>query len=136
MLLLPCSVKKIITFTYSYIYIVCFHSQNCAYYWGFSAWLAYYINHPLYTPPCKSIHVHTHSFFSIFFLTVASLCLHSIWRTTSKLCISHICGMYSMLEFTQYQQKFTVHEHVTLRCEFLISPPDVWTRQLLHTSDS
>uniref|UniRef100_A0A8C6TGK9 Very-long-chain enoyl-CoA reductase n=1 Tax=Neogobius melanostomus TaxID=47308 RepID=A0A8C6TGK9_9GOBI len=24
---------------------------NCAYYWGFSAWLAYYINHPLYTPP-------------------------------------------------------------------------------------
>lgn len=27
--------------------------QNCAYYWGFSAWLAYYINHPLYTPPCK-----------------------------------------------------------------------------------
>uniref|UniRef100_A0A3P9NX40 Very-long-chain enoyl-CoA reductase n=1 Tax=Poecilia reticulata TaxID=8081 RepID=A0A3P9NX40_POERE len=28
--------------------------KNCAYYWGFSAWLAYYINHPLYTPPCKS----------------------------------------------------------------------------------
>ncbi|XP_018553763.1 very-long-chain enoyl-CoA reductase [Lates calcarifer] len=27
--------------------------RNCAYYWGFSAWLAYYINHPLYTPPCK-----------------------------------------------------------------------------------
>uniref|UniRef100_A0A8D2ZFJ0 Trans-2,3-enoyl-CoA reductase-like 2a n=2 Tax=Scophthalmus maximus TaxID=52904 RepID=A0A8D2ZFJ0_SCOMX len=25
--------------------------RNCAYYWGFSAWLAYYINHPLYTPP-------------------------------------------------------------------------------------
>uniref|UniRef100_A0A3B4EDV5 Uncharacterized protein n=1 Tax=Pygocentrus nattereri TaxID=42514 RepID=A0A3B4EDV5_PYGNA len=28
--------------------------MNCAYYWGFAAWLAYYINHPLYTPPCKS----------------------------------------------------------------------------------
>uniref|UniRef100_A0A3Q2QZ14 Trans-2,3-enoyl-CoA reductase-like 2a n=1 Tax=Fundulus heteroclitus TaxID=8078 RepID=A0A3Q2QZ14_FUNHE len=27
--------------------------KNCAYYWGFSAWLAYYINHPLYTPPYK-----------------------------------------------------------------------------------
>uniref|UniRef100_A0A8C9Y512 Trans-2,3-enoyl-CoA reductase-like 2a n=1 Tax=Sander lucioperca TaxID=283035 RepID=A0A8C9Y512_SANLU len=27
-------------------------TMNCAYYWGFSAWLAYYINHPLYTPPC------------------------------------------------------------------------------------
>uniref|UniRef100_A0A8C5HB81 Very-long-chain enoyl-CoA reductase n=1 Tax=Gouania willdenowi TaxID=441366 RepID=A0A8C5HB81_GOUWI len=25
--------------------------KNCVYYWGFSAWLAYYINHPLYTPP-------------------------------------------------------------------------------------
>ncbi|XP_063795932.1 very-long-chain enoyl-CoA reductase-like isoform X3 [Pseudophryne corroboree] len=25
--------------------------QNCFYYWGFAAWLAYYINHPLYTPP-------------------------------------------------------------------------------------
>ncbi|XP_032552221.1 very-long-chain enoyl-CoA reductase isoform X2 [Chiroxiphia lanceolata] len=25
--------------------------KNCFYYWGFAAWLAYYINHPLYTPP-------------------------------------------------------------------------------------
>ncbi|KAJ8278010.1 hypothetical protein GJAV_G00082750 [Gymnothorax javanicus] len=25
--------------------------SNCVYYWGFAAWLAYYINHPLYTPP-------------------------------------------------------------------------------------
>ncbi|XP_048869025.1 very-long-chain enoyl-CoA reductase isoform X1 [Brienomyrus brachyistius] len=25
--------------------------KNCAYYWGFAAWMAYYINHPLYTPP-------------------------------------------------------------------------------------
>ncbi|XP_022524097.1 very-long-chain enoyl-CoA reductase [Astyanax mexicanus] len=24
---------------------------NCVYYWGFAAWLAYYINHPLYTTP-------------------------------------------------------------------------------------
>ncbi|XP_074118835.1 very-long-chain enoyl-CoA reductase-like isoform X1 [Sminthopsis crassicaudata] len=24
---------------------------NCFFYWGFAAWLAYYINHPLYTPP-------------------------------------------------------------------------------------
>uniref|UniRef100_A0A8B9IV96 Steroid 5-alpha reductase C-terminal domain-containing protein n=1 Tax=Amazona collaria TaxID=241587 RepID=A0A8B9IV96_9PSIT len=27
--------------------------KNCLYYWGFAAWLAYYINHPLYTPPCN-----------------------------------------------------------------------------------
>ncbi|KAM6398200.1 very-long-chain enoyl-CoA reductase isoform 6-T7 [Pluvialis apricaria] len=26
-------------------------TTNCLYYWGFAAWLAYYINHPLYTPP-------------------------------------------------------------------------------------
>uniref|UniRef100_A0A8K9UYR9 Trans-2,3-enoyl-CoA reductase-like 2a n=1 Tax=Oncorhynchus mykiss TaxID=8022 RepID=A0A8K9UYR9_ONCMY len=25
--------------------------RNCVYYWAFSAWLAFYINHPLYTPP-------------------------------------------------------------------------------------
>ncbi|XP_039195695.1 very-long-chain enoyl-CoA reductase-like isoform X2 [Crotalus tigris] len=25
--------------------------ENCFYYWGFAAWLAFYINHPLYTPP-------------------------------------------------------------------------------------
>uniref|UniRef100_A0A4W6FYV1 Trans-2,3-enoyl-CoA reductase-like 2a n=1 Tax=Lates calcarifer TaxID=8187 RepID=A0A4W6FYV1_LATCA len=35
--------------------------RNCAYYWGFSAWLAYYINHPLYTPPCKFVHIHTNT---------------------------------------------------------------------------
>ncbi|XP_039340666.1 very-long-chain enoyl-CoA reductase-like isoform X3 [Mauremys reevesii] len=26
-------------------------TMNCFYYWGFAAWIAYYINHPLYTPP-------------------------------------------------------------------------------------
>nr|CAB3266888.1 very-long-chain enoyl-CoA reductase-like [Phallusia mammillata] len=24
--------------------------RNCSYYWSFAAWMAYYINHPLYTP--------------------------------------------------------------------------------------
>uniref|UniRef100_A0A672I3B0 very-long-chain enoyl-CoA reductase n=1 Tax=Salarias fasciatus TaxID=181472 RepID=A0A672I3B0_SALFA len=28
--------------------------KNCTYYWGFAAWMAYYINHPLYTPPSES----------------------------------------------------------------------------------
>ncbi|NWV35139.1 TECR reductase, partial [Grantiella picta] len=33
--------------------------QNCTYYWGFAAWMAYYINHPLYTPPgeCHLCHL-------------------------------------------------------------------------------
>lgn len=25
--------------------------KNCGYYWGFTAYVAYHINHPLYTPP-------------------------------------------------------------------------------------
>ncbi|KTG32491.1 hypothetical protein cypCar_00032674 [Cyprinus carpio] len=33
--------------------------KNCTYYWGFAAWMAYYINHPLYTPPSESTHTQT-----------------------------------------------------------------------------
>ncbi|KAK1794858.1 hypothetical protein P4O66_010064 [Electrophorus voltai] len=36
--------------------------RNCVYYWGFSAWLAYYINHPLYTPPCEWLDTSKHFF--------------------------------------------------------------------------
>ncbi|XP_072373214.1 trans-2,3-enoyl-CoA reductase-like [Scyliorhinus torazame] len=25
--------------------------KSCVFYWGFTSWMAYYINHPLYTPP-------------------------------------------------------------------------------------
>jgi len=25
--------------------------RNCAYYWGFAAFVSYFINHPLYTAP-------------------------------------------------------------------------------------
>lgn len=25
--------------------------KNCGYYWGFAAWVAYFVNHPLFTPP-------------------------------------------------------------------------------------
>ncbi|EGT55700.1 hypothetical protein CAEBREN_29552 [Caenorhabditis brenneri] len=27
------------------------HYQNCSYYWGFAAFVAYFVNHPLFTPP-------------------------------------------------------------------------------------
>ncbi|NXS22445.1 TECRL protein, partial [Mystacornis crossleyi] len=30
--------------------IICLF-QGCAFYWGFTSWIAYYINHPRYTPP-------------------------------------------------------------------------------------
>ncbi|XP_055488207.1 trans-2,3-enoyl-CoA reductase-like [Leucoraja erinacea] len=42
------------------LFLHCFSNENtalekllkgCAFYWGFTAWMAYYINHPLYTPP-------------------------------------------------------------------------------------
>ncbi|KAG9346904.1 hypothetical protein JZ751_005831 [Albula glossodonta] len=29
--------------------------KGCAFYWGFTAWLGYYINHPLYTPPYATL---------------------------------------------------------------------------------
>uniref|UniRef100_A0A8D2QJF3 Trans-2,3-enoyl-CoA reductase-like n=1 Tax=Zonotrichia albicollis TaxID=44394 RepID=A0A8D2QJF3_ZONAL len=32
--------------------IICLF-QGCAFYWGFTSWIAYYINHPRYTPPCR-----------------------------------------------------------------------------------
>lgn len=25
--------------------------KNCSYYWGFAAFVSYFVNHPLYTPP-------------------------------------------------------------------------------------
>ncbi|XP_042608185.1 very-long-chain enoyl-CoA reductase-like [Cyprinus carpio] len=39
------------SYNHKYTFISSSHHVNCAYYWGFEAWLAYYINHPLYTPP-------------------------------------------------------------------------------------
>ena len=31
----------------------CNSSQNCGYYWGFAAYVAYHVNHPLYTSPSQ-----------------------------------------------------------------------------------
>lgn len=59
---------SLIIFTLSIYVCAHFVFQNCAYYWGFSAWLAYYINHPLYTPPCKSVRVcHIQHVFLLYF---------------------------------------------------------------------
>ncbi|XP_072225056.1 very-long-chain enoyl-CoA reductase-like isoform X2 [Leuresthes tenuis] len=32
--------------------------KNCGYYWCSAAWMAYYINHPLYTPPFGNFSIH------------------------------------------------------------------------------
>ncbi len=39
--------------------------KNCSYYWGFAAYIAYHINHPLYTAPCL---LQTHIGLGLFFL--------------------------------------------------------------------
>uniref|UniRef100_A0A8D0FB21 Very-long-chain enoyl-CoA reductase n=1 Tax=Strix occidentalis caurina TaxID=311401 RepID=A0A8D0FB21_STROC len=39
--------------------------KNCTYYWGFAAWMAYYINHPLYTPPGPHVYPRQHPLFHL-----------------------------------------------------------------------
>ena len=29
--------------------------KNCGYYWGFAAFVSYFVNHPLYTPPSADV---------------------------------------------------------------------------------
>ncbi|XP_040421569.1 very-long-chain enoyl-CoA reductase isoform X7 [Cygnus olor] len=60
--------------------------KNCLYYWGFAAWLAYYINHPLYTPPSygkKQI-----NFAVIMFLDPKPVRSHIQQRILSRGCFS------------------------------------------------
>jgi len=30
--------------------------KNCSYYWGFTAFVSYFVSHPLYTPPCSVLY--------------------------------------------------------------------------------
>lgn len=46
--------------------------RNCAYYWGFAAFVSYFVNHPLYTPPSEK-----QTFYA---LAMAVLCqLGNLW---------------------------------------------------------
>ena len=45
--------------------------RNCAYYWIFAAYVAYHINHPLYTAPCQM-----QSYIALGFWTVSVGSLH------------------------------------------------------------
>ena len=42
--------------------------KNCSYYWGFAAFMSYFVNHPLYTPPALGMHFQTLQSFSNHFL--------------------------------------------------------------------
>ncbi|XP_016530685.1 very-long-chain enoyl-CoA reductase-like isoform X2 [Poecilia formosa] len=50
--------------------------KNCAYYWGFSAWLAYYINHPLYTPPSYGELQVKYALFTFAMCEIGNLSIH------------------------------------------------------------
>ncbi|XP_038160193.1 very-long-chain enoyl-CoA reductase isoform X1 [Cyprinodon tularosa] len=50
--------------------------KNCAYYWGFSAWLAYYINHPLYTPPSYGELQVNYALFTFVMCEMGNLSIH------------------------------------------------------------
>jgi very-long-chain enoyl-CoA reductase len=46
--------------------------RNCAYYWGFAAFVSYFVNHPLYTPPPLAQ--------SVVCFALALLCQYGNWR--------------------------------------------------------
>uniref|UniRef100_A0A3P9AD78 3-oxo-5-alpha-steroid 4-dehydrogenase C-terminal domain-containing protein n=1 Tax=Esox lucius TaxID=8010 RepID=A0A3P9AD78_ESOLU len=52
--------------------------KGCAFHWGFTTWLGYYVNHPLYTPPCEYLGVgnkiQTH--FPLFLCEFGNLCIN------------------------------------------------------------
>uniref|UniRef100_A0A7M4EFK6 Trans-2,3-enoyl-CoA reductase-like n=1 Tax=Crocodylus porosus TaxID=8502 RepID=A0A7M4EFK6_CROPO len=44
--------------------------KGCAFYWGFTSWIAYYINHPRYTPPSMYKYNIKLTLFLIFFFSL------------------------------------------------------------------
>merc|ERR1711892_600730 len=52
--------------------------KNCSYYWGFTAYCAYHINHPLYTSPCST---QVYLFFGLFLLCeLGNFTIHVLLR--------------------------------------------------------
>merc|ERR1711892_104715 len=52
--------------------------KNCSYYWGFTAYYAYHINHPLYTSPCST---QVYLFFGLFLLCeLGNFTIHVLLR--------------------------------------------------------
>nr|XP_046227807.1 very-long-chain enoyl-CoA reductase isoform X2 [Scatophagus argus] len=64
--------------------------RNCAYYWGFSAWLAYYINHPLYTPPSFGELQVNYAFIMFVVCELGNFSIHVTLRADGKLLSSFI----------------------------------------------
>lgn len=54
--------------------------KNCTYYWGFAAWLAYYINHPLYTPPAYGDKQVKLALFLFLFCQIGNFSIHVALR--------------------------------------------------------
>merc|ERR1712110_282792 len=53
--------------------------KNCSYYWGFAAYMAYYINHPLYTAPKTQIQVYG-ALCSFIFCELGNLSIHVLLK--------------------------------------------------------
>jgi len=52
--------------------------KNCSYYWGFAAWIAYLINHPLYTPP--DVTQSKIALIGFIFAEIGNFCIHKALR--------------------------------------------------------
>jgi len=52
--------------------------KNCSYYWGFTAYVAYHVNHPLYTAPCCT---QVYVALAVFILSeLGNLSIHLLFR--------------------------------------------------------
>jgi len=52
--------------------------KNCSYYWGFTAYVAYHVNHPLYTAPCNAqVYAGLAAFL---FCEIGNLSIHTLFR--------------------------------------------------------
>jgi hypothetical protein len=64
--------------------------KNCSYYWGFAAFVSYFVNHPLYTPPMEQQ--------TIIAFALAMICqLSNLWwvRTCHAFMHRDLCGCRS-----------------------------------------
>lgn len=67
--------------------------QNCGYYWGFAAFVSYFINHPLYSPPSEDYTFHLLLYTGTFLLCRLWCCSNVHW-------LDYLPGMYIMCLYT------------------------------------
>jgi len=53
--------------------------KNCSYYWGFAAYIAYYVNHPLYTAPSTTTQIYS-GFISFWLCEWGNFSIHMLLK--------------------------------------------------------